>query len=1480
MEEEDEIINKQPGTQSSNYSTYLKKKNRTIPDKKEIKTSNFTDFISKKGNSVYRGENTGFGESKYDNNLNWDAEVNENDIQGSINEHRANEQSGLAQLGLGTLRATTKALTEVAKLPGVVGGIIAAPFAKEGEGLDTAFNNGWIKSIDQFNENINTDLLPVYTAKAVKEGNLWDNIKSTSFWATDGADGIGFIAAMMTPGAIFEYANLGGKLIQGLSKSSKLAGMVEKTEAGVNALKFMGITGKNIDSGLAVMGNTIFEAGSEAKGVGDDLDRKKDQFVNDYVNQGYSIEEAESTFKEQRALAMRDTFIANVGILLGPNAIMHKAIWGKAGKTLVKESEEGLLKRAGKSLGRVVGAFGSEGLWEEGSQTTVQNMYTNKAVDNKLGKNDDFNIGDFTKEYVNTISSTDGQKAIFLGGILGGPMMSYQGIKRDVENRKQTNAVLQGVQNQITHFNDTFDTEIYKKNENGEFVYKKNNDGTNSTQRELDNKAVTKVAQNLNFTEQQSQLFDEAVQRGDSKIVEQLKQQAIFNMILPAIHNGEMGIQALEQKLNEDSKFNEIVEKDKTADEKDKAKSFVKETLETAKYLQKQNEKFQDFSKDVIELKNDNATSTQKEDFLNRLNSSYLNTKHQIKQDEKLLKTLQTKRENILEESNLEKGLQTEDELVVKEEKNNPLLKITNDEIRNIEKTLTKHNQDIANIWKGNLINESFNDFVNKDNEESVRTSNENIQKHEDVVNEIKSFDNKEELVKYTNKLPQDFKDNTHIQELVADHYKELVEQEKIQEAIKRIEEFEKDKEKFETDFTFGTEISSETKETIVEPISNIGLNTVQSSDLAEVDNNDNIFDENLNKVVDVDERTNPLNASKNQGASRIISTNKETGEPLFDKLKDFVEYEKKPRDKTKDKVTFDLGDINLKDLSFTANAIFERLKNSKNITEEETKYLENYLPIKVILSNNNKSAFSFIDSMNSKSKEIVELETLPLRKAIVNALIENKGDFNGIQGKVDKQFTGELKLGEQGSNILGLDVFKDMSNEDKIKYFKKNTVYVSNKGEVKYTSNDVVDETKLLSAKNKGEVFLKIPMINGKMFYLKLNVSRLTDEKANSVLDLITLCSNILNKQLEFSSEELELYIDNNLPNLRTEFEFIKRNNDSINVTLERLINFVVYSQNTNAKTKLILGKDGTLALGELLHKVNKDIPEWSGQLESYTYTNEVLNNLNDNQKQAIVEYLKYKRHNVLITKDDSATFNNDDYIKYLLGINSDYSVLTTNAVVNEPTFQGYSNIYLNQSVSNKNAKKTEVAENTKEINFDSSKDLLASLNFGDDVVQTIQTEVKPQSDIETKKANIEKRREEELNEFESYKPDINNLLAKDRPNFKDYYNNFKEGVTEKYKANQVRKQINAKYDAELKSLESENNLEPIKIVKSEKIQDIFKTADAKTQAKIVMVIAKQLGMTDKVNPKDMTSSFNKLFKELKDNETLQKEIKKICGL
>ena len=222
-----------------------------------------------------------------------------------------------------------------------------------------------------------------------------------------------------------------------------------------------------------------------------------------YVNiNDLAQKQAEEEFKNQRALAMRNTFVSNVGILLGPNAIMHKAIWGKAAQKFEKTTDSAL-KRVGKSASRIGSAFASEGFWEEGSQSTVENMYVNKAMNNKLGKGDDYNIGDFAREYVNTLNTTDGQKAIFLGGALGGPMMSHGGRKEDVINRKYTNSVLSDIDAKIDYFNGVFEGNSYKTETKPDgtvgYIYKKDKEGNDTTEREIDKVEVAKIIKSLNL---------------------------------------------------------------------------------------------------------------------------------------------------------------------------------------------------------------------------------------------------------------------------------------------------------------------------------------------------------------------------------------------------------------------------------------------------------------------------------------------------------------------------------------------------------------------------------------------------------------------------------------------------------------------------------------------------------------------------------------------------------------------------------------------------------------------------------------------------------------------------------------------------------------------------------------------------------------------------------------------------------------------
>ena len=143
-------------------------------------------------------------------------------------------------------------------------------------------------------------------------------------------------------------------------------------------------------------------------------------------------------------------------------------------------------------------------------------------------------------------------------------------------------------------------------------------------------------------------------------------------------------------------------------------------------------------------------------------------------------------------------------------------------------------------------------------------------------------------------------------------------------------------------------------------------------------------------------------------------------------------------------------------------------------------------------------------------------------------------------------------------------------------------------------------------------------------------------------------------------------------------------------------------------------------------------------------------------------------------------------------------------------------------------------------------------------------------QSEIETKKADIEKRRQSELDEFNSYNPDINNLLAKDRPNFSNYYTGFKEGVTEQYKANQVRKKINAKYDLEILNLNQSNSVNNIEFT-----HQIDGTEENKQVKEMESKIeSKQLNLSEEeVNKITSLPEFVKLYESYAQSNNIRED-------
>ena len=179
------------------------------------------------------------------------------------NELRANRQSWGSKASTGLGRVGVKVVAEVAKIPGYLAGIPMAIGQTKADGIEAMTNNAWIRSINELNEKINTDFLPVYTTKAVKEGNLSDNIFSTAFWATEGADGIGFMLSMLVPGAILKSVGLGSSLyktsLKGLSLMNKGSQYAKIAQAARQAQQ-LGLTASKFDVGVATLANTYLEA--------------------------------------------------------------------------------------------------------------------------------------------------------------------------------------------------------------------------------------------------------------------------------------------------------------------------------------------------------------------------------------------------------------------------------------------------------------------------------------------------------------------------------------------------------------------------------------------------------------------------------------------------------------------------------------------------------------------------------------------------------------------------------------------------------------------------------------------------------------------------------------------------------------------------------------------------------------------------------------------------------------------------------------------------------------------------------------------------------------------------------------------------------------------------------------------------------------------------------------------------------------------
>jgi len=1288
--EEEEIGNSSPGpTQKKTFRSLN-------PNPNNSKTLRpFRELTQQSSNNLYY--NTDFGKSKYDKNFNFDSSFNENDPNGSINEFRSEQQGGWAETGAFGGRVANKVGLELAKtaaaivgtLGGLAGNTVDLVTGEDNtDFLETAFNNDFIKAAEKISKSINEEYLPVYVSDTVTNGNFLDKISSGEFWATEGADGVGYLISAMAPGAAFKMLGGSGKLFGGANKLARYFNYGEGIEGSRKALTAAGITIDTIDSITIPALNTYFEAGAEAKGVGDDLDARKFEFVDNFKNtlnvnsqefqnkvldklqqldidrrnNVISIDEynqlsqnaqtlvadelAESAFKEQKGRAMRNTFLTNVGILAIPNYIQAKLLFGKnpsnilldrvvngvANKTTKNTIKQGL-KRTGQ-------AFLSEGS-EEVAQTSTEHRNVDNALKGELSEyaTGDFDPFTFGNDFVKSLGTTEGQIAGFLGGILGSPISIVQGYRQDQRDRTQTERLRDKINGQSSALNDIYNTPLYETEE-----YTNPETGeTGIRDKEVNGKKVfipenvAKIKQALDFQEELSKMYDTAVEEGDIETLEALKKQGEFNIIQNFIGEDVVTLDALNEHLNT---IFPTIEKNQDGSaitpeqikQNTENKERISNVINKAKVLQKDLVSFKDMSTSIIKLNNPKATKEQVADFLNNVGYAFISERseeYDLKQKYKELKLKQKELQkdqpiDISENTDFIEG-KTEDIYKQKKVVNNPRLDLVNKQIQEVQDKLDNFTEATnSTIWDNEFLNKQFDNRIKAEEKIKANNTPEVITKADEANNIIDNATTKEEL----NNLPKTNTDTDKVIKAKAETKKaELDAIEESNNAEERADAIQEDQD-FSNETKYDSLTSTEGSIVTDELIPTEGENN-SSEELKTI------------KTGDVD----------NGKGVKVISTNRETGEAfnfITEQFPLYLDYEREPVNKKGNEIGFEINQNPGKNPK-----VLEALKAFNNNDFSNPKLLFDYLPINVQFTNEVKAPIE-----TRRANDEIDPSTEILRTEIINNLI-NGVNISNIKTTIQDQYKGILKVESDTAenNILQLNGVKDLA------YIRENLYVVNSQGQLQNilkgtTSNFKNDKIKPNAA---GEIYLTIPQANGTLFPLKLNIKKINENEAQM---LTFLYQEILlnNKSLDSTLSDINTVLRTNIEdNFQAELAVIGGNKNDIK--LQEIIDLLIY-QSDNIKSQM---------------RIENDVLYYG---DKQTTADDIFEN-----RANIIDYLiNNKRHQIKISPksetDNTRTnlkSNSANYLKYLV----DNNILSTNAVVNEPTFQGYTNIYLNTGVT-----------------------------------------------------------------------------------------------------------------------------------------------------------------------------------------------------
>ncbi|MGK2864919.1 MAG: Rho termination factor N-terminal domain-containing protein, partial [Chitinophagaceae bacterium] len=521
------------------------------------------------------------------------------------NEERAQNQPISHKIARGVGRIGVEIAANILQMPGYIGGAIAGGInaLSGGEGsMDMFVNNSWVDSLEAVKDYYNNDLAPVHIKNAVRDGNLWDNVSSVDFWATEGASGLAFLLSAFAPGAAITKFGTGLKMANAIGKSSlfgegsglKLLMKMDKVakaaglQTAENAINVVGAT----------VANTLYESGTEADGALKDLrDSLGAKLAAGEIDE-VQYEKLMAGAPTQAAKVFRD----NLGILLLPNLMMSKALFGKAVSSKALDAFETVGtkitpnlvattvgKRAG-NIGKEVGkAFISEAVIEEGGQATTTNYHTDNYIDDFLSGKEGKSAAE---TYMDMLDSTEGQKAMFLGTLFGSGAYAFGASKNYKATNQQRTKLAELMTSGANFFESAIDG-IYKKDEAGKTIFDEQN------QPIIDTEKILELGSNIDFINKVNSeknvykaLAEQGVEGAQEK-VDILDRTITNNMLYTFTHAGEEGIAVLKNYLENSPAIDNLLEQTNEGKEKKLTKGeFVSGFVKEAETLQKDIEFF------------------------------------------------------------------------------------------------------------------------------------------------------------------------------------------------------------------------------------------------------------------------------------------------------------------------------------------------------------------------------------------------------------------------------------------------------------------------------------------------------------------------------------------------------------------------------------------------------------------------------------------------------------------------------------------------------------------------------------------------------------------------------------------------------------------------------------------------------------------------------------------------------------------------